>query len=132
MSENTTTYDYRALAKTCMGEHYWPYYVVSIVASFLGGLFFILTHRVLIRLSTWITKRRRIVRYKQNRNWHTSGGHRELSPFIDINPTSSQLSGLDKPSQEIQCGAQYRELRVPFTRGERFINVYFGLNFCFI
>lgn len=118
----TSTDDYHALAKTCMSERYWPYYVISIVASFLGGLVIILIHRALTRFIAWIQKRRLIRRYRRNLNWQDSGDneHGDFNTFLDVPRASSKLSGLDQnsESQEANCIDQFREIRVRFVKGE--------------
>lgn len=122
MYANTTTEDYRALARTCMSEHYWPYYVASIVAAFFGGLLWILAYRALVRSVAWFIKRRRIAQFAHC-DWHASacagGGGGGSSTFLDVPTSASQLSGLDQwDRRSNRFGNRGRMIRLRFMRGE--------------
>ncbi len=92
---NTTTTDYRSLAKTCMNEHYWPYYVASIVIVFFGGLLCILLFRLCKAIIRFAIKRRRLARVAK-RDWHgtTVGSSVLLDASGHIN--NSIMSGLEQ------------------------------------
>ncbi|VDK22822.1 unnamed protein product [Taenia asiatica] len=120
MYENTTTEDYRALARTCMSEHYWPYYVASIVAVFFGGLLWILAYRALVRIIAWFIKRRRIAQFVHC-DWQAgacTGGGGGSSTFLDVPASNSQLSGLDQwDRRSNRCNNQGRMIRMRLMRG---------------
>ncbi|VDD78139.1 unnamed protein product [Mesocestoides corti] len=84
------TDDYRQLAKVCMNERYWPYYVASILASFFGGLIFILTYRAFRKIIACLSKQRQIARVNQG-DWHP----RSSNVFLDVPTSTSQHSGLN-------------------------------------
>nr|CDS20750.1 potassium large conductance calcium activated [Echinococcus granulosus] len=120
MNGSLTTADYRALARTCMGEHYWPYYVASIVATFFGGLLWILAYRVLVRSIAWFSKRRRIARFAHC-GWHAGakgGSGVGSSIFLDVPANTSQLSGLDQwDRRSNRCSNRDRTITVRFMQG---------------
>lgn len=105
MDANIT--DYRDLAKYCMSERYWPYYIASIVATFFGGLLFILIQRGLQLGIAWIRKRKRINQFTNQSDWRFSGrAVAGSSYFYDVPTSNSLMSDLDHLQKGDRCKTQ--------------------------
>lgn len=102
---------------SCLQERYWPKYVISIVATFFGGLILILLEQGINHCAAWIRRRRRINQFNNQTDWRVSGGsvvggsgtpagkYEGSSIFLNVPASNSQLSDVegDKDGRQNRC-----------------------------